>query len=103
MRLRVGLLCVALALGLVVLAPAQEKKAKDPLEGKTGTTVGKLVGKGKGTIEVKADGEEQPRKYVPEWVGGNPAQGGGLDKAVLKTFEALKIGSRVEVEWVFHE
>src|SRR2546421_3466257 len=82
---------------------AQDKKAKNPEEGKKGTTVGLLVGKGENFIEVKGDGEEKARKFVPEWKGGKPAEGGGLDKTILKTFRELKIGSRVEVNWVFHE
>src|SRR5262245_10010491 len=103
MRLAIGILCVAVALGLVVLASAPAQEKKDPLEGKRGVTVGKLTGKGKGYIEVLGDGEEKGRKFVPEWVGGNPDKGGGPDKAVLKVFDALTVGSRVEVDWVFHE
>lgn len=81
----------------------KEEKAKDPLEGKKGTTVGQLVAKGEAFIEVKADGEEKARKYFPEWKGGAPAQGGGFDKATLKSFRETTVGSRVEIEWVFHE
>ena len=84
------------------LRPGEEGQGSI-LEGKTGTTVGKLVDKGKGYIEVKADGEEKGEKYVPEWVGGNPDKGGGPDKAVLTVFDTLKVGSRIEVDWVFHE
>lgn len=80
-----------------------KKKAKNPEEGKKGTLVGLLVNKGENFIEVKGDGEEKARKFVPEWKGGAPAQGGGLDKATLKTFRALKVGSRVEVNWLFEE
>lgn len=78
-------------------------KPKDPLEGKKGIAVGKLVAKGDNFLEVLGDGEEKARKYVPEWRGGNPSAGGGLDKAILKKFADAKIGSRVEIEWVFHE
>src|SRR5262245_11833051 len=97
MRWIFSLLCVAIAVSLVTLSnlpeqvDAQEKKekkekekAKDPLEGKRGKTVGKLTDKGPNFIEVTADGEEKGRRYVPEWVGGNPDKGGGPDKAVLK-------------------
>ena len=84
-------------------SPAQDKKEKDPLEGKKGKTIGMLTEKGDTFIEVKADGEEKGRRYVPQWVGGDPKQGGGLDKKVLASFKELKIGSRIEVEWVFEE
>jgi hypothetical protein len=107
-RTFVSALLVGAALGLVLLSGegqvfGQDKKAKDPLEGKKGTTIGTLTEKGPNFIEVKADGEEKGRKYVPEWRGGAPAQGGGPDKEMLKTFTKLQVGSRVEVEWVFHE
>lgn len=109
-RFCVGLLLVSAALGLVALAqvgnPAlaqDKKKEKDPLEGKKGKVIGTLTDKGPNFIEVRADGEEKGRKYVPHWVGGAPAQGGGPDKKMLKVFSELKVGSRIEVEWVFEE
>jgi hypothetical protein len=40
---------------------------------------------------------------VPQWIGGNPDKGGGPDKKILKTISELKVGSRLEVEWVFEE
>jgi hypothetical protein len=81
-------------------AAADDKK--EP-ETKSGTVVGVLAAKTENTIEVKADGEEKPRRYVPQWVGGAPAQGGGFDKEMLKTIKELKVGSRVRIEWKFEE
>jgi len=52
---------------------------------------------------VKADGEEKARVYVPHWIGGAPAQGGGPDKKMVAAFGKLKVGSRVEVTWEFEE
>jgi hypothetical protein len=94
-----------LLLGIFVLgASAQEKKKEaDANEEKKGKTVGTLTERSDKFIEVKADGEEKARRYVPRWVGGDPAQGGGFDKAMVKAFNQLKIGSRVEVDWVFEE
>jgi len=104
------LLCLAFALlefasdGTNVYAQdKKDKKEKNPLEGKKGTAIGTLTEKGPNFIEVKADGEEKGRRYVPHWVGGNPDKGGGPDKAMLKIFSELKIGSRLEVEWEFEE
>jgi hypothetical protein len=54
-------------------------------------------------IEVKADGEEKARRYVPMWVKVEGKQFGGFDPATLKRFSELKVGSRIEVEWVFEE
>ncbi len=80
---------------------AQEKKDKS--EGKKGRTIGVLTAKSEKFIEVKADGEVKGRKYVPRWIGGLPADGGGPEKTMLKTFRTLKLGSRIQVEWIFEE
>jgi hypothetical protein len=101
--------CIILSFGLALTftgdgALAQDKKKeKDPQEGKKGKVIGTLTDKGANFIEVKANGEEKGRKYVPHWVGGAPADGGGPDKNVLKVISELKVGSRVEVEWEFEE
>src|SRR6266481_4671502 len=99
MRFAVGFLVLLLALGFVArTGGAQEKKKeKDPHEGKKGTVIGTLVAKEKNWIEVKADGEEKGRKYIPQWIGGAPANGGGPDKDMLKVIHDLKVGSRIEV------
>src|SRR5262245_14820984 len=106
-KLAVGLVLAGVALGTPRLgcheASAQEKKAKNPEEGKKGTTIGLLVKKTDKSIEVRADGEEKARVYVPQWKGGMPADGGGPDKEMLKIFRELKVGSRVEVKWLFEE
>ncbi len=102
-----AMLALAFTFSIVLLAgdsAAQEKKKeKDPQEGKKGKVIGLLTEKGPNFIEVKADGEEKGRRYVPHWVGGMPAQGGGPDKKVLKVISELKVGSRIEVEWEFEE
>ena len=106
-----ALLLLSLAWSLVVLADstsvqAQDKKTekeKNPFAGKKGTVVGTLTDKGKAFIEVKADGEEKGRKYIPHWRGGAPANGGGPDKEMVKVISTLKVGSRVEVEWEHEE
>src|SRR5205085_825248 len=92
-----------LALSRSDLSAQDKKKEKDPMEGKKGTAIGTLTAKGENFIELKADGEEKARKYVPQWVGGLPAKGGGPDKKILKIISELKVGSRIEVEWVFEE
>jgi hypothetical protein len=94
--------CLALS-GVVLAGEKDKEKDKKGEEGRKGTTIGVLVSKGENVIELKADGEEKGRKYVPQWVGGAPAQGGGFDKAMLKTFKELKVGSRIQVDWIFEE
>ena len=94
---------VAVALAVSAAGGGQEPKKKDADEGKKGTVTGVVTAKGENWIEVKADGEERPRRYVPPWKGGLPKDGGGPDKAVVKTISELKVGSRVRVEWEFEE
>lgn len=103
-------LLIASAVGMTMVTRAEpavfaqdKKKEKAPLEGKKGVALGTLVDKGPNFIELKADGEEKGRRYVPPWVGGAPAQGGGPDKKIVKLISELKVGSRLEVEWVFEE
>src|SRR5258707_5212967 len=97
-----ALVALAVVVAWVGVAPAEDKKADDP-EKKSGTVVGMLTAKDKNWIEVKADGEEKGRRYVPKWIGGAPVQGGGLEKKMLKTFADLKIGSRIRLECEFEE
>src|SRR5260221_7381586 len=79
---------------------ADDKKQPDK---KGGTVTGTVTAKEKNWIEVKADGEEKGRRYVPRWVGGTPDNGGGPDKTMLKAINEVKIGSRVKLEWEFEE
>jgi hypothetical protein len=72
-------------------------------EKKSGTVVGEVTEKGKDFVRVKADGEEEARRYVPRWVGGAPKDGGGFDKATLKLIDGLKVGDRVKLFWEFEE
>jgi hypothetical protein len=93
-------LCGFLAGGAI---SQESKRDADPNEGKKGKAVGTLTDKSDKFIEVKADGEEKARRYVPRWVGGAPADGGGPDKAMVKIFNGLKVGSRIEVDWEYEE
>ena len=84
---------------------AEEKKAdeKKSPDKKSGTVVGVVTAKEGNWVEVKADGEEKGRKYIPHWRGGAPSAGGGPDKDMVKIISSLKIGSRLEVEWEHEE
>jgi hypothetical protein len=84
-------------------AAADKKESDKKEEKKSGTVVGEITAKGDNYVEVKADGEEKARRYVPHWVGGAPKDGGGPDKEMLKTIKELKVGSRVKLEWEFEE
>lgn len=79
-----------------------DDKTDEP-EKKSGSVVGVLTAKGTAWIEVKADGEQKARRYVANWVGGAPQEGGGPDKKVVKLIEELTLGSRLRLEWKFDE
>jgi hypothetical protein len=99
------LLVLSLALGLVVGAGAQEKKEdkKKDEEVRKGTVTGIVTAKDTNWIEIKADGEDKARRYVPHWRGGMPAAGGGPDKEMLKQIKEVPVKSRVRIEWSFEE
>ncbi len=87
-----------------IATAAALQEPKEPKEGqRKGTVVGVVTAKGENWIEVKADGEEKARRYVPHWRGGAPAQGGGPDKAMVAQIRATPVGSRVRLEWEFEE
>ena len=91
---------LVLALFLVpAVLSADDKKP----EKRSGTIVGEVTAKAQNWIEVKADGEDKPRRYVPHWRGGLPKDGGGPDKEMLKAIAGVKVGSRVEIKWEFEE
>src|SRR5262245_8187759 len=93
-----------LALGLGALATAQEKKEeKKKDEPRKGTVTGVVSTKGDNWVEVKADGEEKARRYVPHWKGGLPKDGGGYDKEVVAKIKDVPLNSRVQLDWEFEE
>jgi hypothetical protein len=82
-------------------ASADDEKKKD--DRRKGTVTGVVTAKAESWIEVKADGEEKGRKYVPHWRGGAPKDGGGLDKKMVAEIKAVPVKSRVRIEWTFEE
>jgi hypothetical protein len=93
---------LALALTVTAGGRADEPK-KNPDEGKRGTVTGVVTAKADNWIEVKADGEEKPRKYVPHWKGGAPKDGGGPDKDMVARIKEVPVKARVRLEWSFQE
>lgn len=93
---------VVFLVGAMLVQSGQTREEKTAPK-KKGTVVGILSTKGENWIEVKADGEEKGRRYVPHWRGGLPKDGGGLDKQMLAEFRKIKVGSRVRIEWIFEE
>jgi hypothetical protein len=84
--------------GTTIQGDERKEEAK-----KSGAVVGVVAAKGVVWVEVKADAEQRARRYVANWVGGAPQQGGGPDKEMVKTIHGLQLGSRVRLEWKFDE
>ena len=68
----------------------------------SGTMAGTVVEKGDNWIRVKAPGGESER-FMPRWIGGMPADGGGLDKEMLAQLANIKVGDKVQLRWVMDE
>jgi hypothetical protein len=81
----------------------EKKDDKKSDEGRKGTVTGVVSAKGDNWIEVKADGEEKARRYVPHWKGGAPAAGGGPDKEMVAEIKKVAVNSRVKLDWEFEE
>jgi hypothetical protein len=94
----------AILVAVAGIAAAQDKKPDGKQdEPRKGTVTGLVTAKGENWIEVKADGEEKARRYVPHWKGGAPAAGGGPDKEMVAEIKKVPLNSRVELKWVFEE
>ncbi|HJZ57110.1 MAG TPA: hypothetical protein VKE74_19225 [Gemmataceae bacterium] len=76
-------------------ARGQEKKA-DPTRG---TVSGTVTAKGDRWIEVRADGEKHPRRYVAPWKGGLAADGGGPDATTIAMLKGVPANARVKLDW----
>ena len=99
-RLLPRLLVVALiGLGSAPAGWADDAKG----ETRKGTVTGVVTAKGDAWIEVKADGEEKARRYVPHWRGGAPKDGGGPDKGMVAEIKKVPLNGRVKLDWVFEE
>jgi hypothetical protein len=68
-----------------------------------GAVTGVVTAKGENWIDVRGDGEERARRYVPRWRGGAPAAGGGLDKEMVARIGEIPVHSRVKLDWAFDE
>src|SRR6516164_3877179 len=69
-RVPVWLLAGMVVCGWVAFAAATEDKkdAVKPPARRSGRVVGEVTAKTKNWVEVKADGEEKARRYMPRWV-----------------------------------
>lgn len=69
---------------------------------KTGRFTGTIQEKDEGWIRVKNE-EGRSEKFVPRWIGGMPAQGGGPDREMVNKLNHLKPGERVRIDYEINE
>lgn len=101
-KVMVGTVLVAGSWGTVELTGGQErlfaqekKEDEKPLAGKAGTTIGELTVRKGAQLQIKADGDEKARLYSVRWLKEKKQ----FDPEMIKTFQGIPIGSRIEVQW----
>jgi O-glycosyl hydrolase len=67
-----------------------------------GTVVGTVTAKGAAWIEVQSQTGKTAR-YIPQWVGGMPAAGGGPEAQIVQAIARLNVGDRVTVKWYVND
>ncbi len=67
-----------------------------------GTFAGEVAEKGDNWFRVAGEGGKSMR-FMPRWIGGMPADGGGLEKPVLEAIGRLRVGQKVRVQWEWEE
>lgn len=85
----------------ITWAPDGDNKLVRKVDGR-GTLIGTVSRLGENWIEVTpANGK--PQRFVPRWVGGNPADGGGFDKEMVRLIREQKVGAKVALTWEMPE
>lgn len=90
---------VTLVAGRTQVFGAETERAQP----KSGTVTGVVVAKGRTWINVRADGDEEAKRYIPRWIGGLPKDGGGFDKDMLRGIAEIKVGDRLTFKWLQEE
>jgi hypothetical protein len=68
----------------------------------TGQLQGKVTAKGDTWIEITSD-RGQVQRFIPDWLGRQPKDGGGLDKRVLRQIAETPLGKTVAILWTVTE
>lgn len=98
------LIAVLAMLATIAVYSNTQAEEKNPFAPKmSGEVEGVVKEKGKSFIRVAIEGREGTVRFTPEWSGGLPKDGGGLDKKVLKKIRAVKPGSTVKIKWKYSE
>lgn len=96
-KVLIGSVLVTGGWGTVELTAGQDLlfAQENPQAGKSGTTIGSLTLRKGAEVRIKADGEEAPRLYTVRWL----MESKQFDPDLIKQFQAIPIGSRIEVQW----
>ena len=68
----------------------------------SGAVAGLVTARGDAWIEVK-EGEKPAVRFRAPWRGGNPQDGGGPDRDIVRKIAAANVGSQVELTWAMPE
>jgi len=82
---------------VVAITPVYAQLGELPIKTQ-GKLDGILVAKGNVWIEVKDD-DGYLNRYLPNWIGGPPARGGGYDPQMLNQMADIPIGNRIQLSW----
>jgi hypothetical protein len=82
-------------------AGAKEEKHDAMPAGTKGVSEGEIVSKEKGKLVLKT--KDGNLLFMAHWRGGNPQDGGGLDKETLGKLEHFKAGDHVKIAWTWEE
>jgi hypothetical protein len=67
---------------------------------KDGVITGTVLDKGGEWFDLRPE-DGPTERYMPQWRGGMPADGGGLEKHILRAIGALAVGQKAKVGWLY--
>ena len=67
---------------------------------KEGAMDGILTSKGDAWVEVLND-RDQSFRFIPEWIGKGPANGGKFKSETLELIDKLIVGNRIQIDWMY--
>ena len=82
--------------------PPPDRSTDDRITIARGTLVGTVARKGRAWVEVRSETGKTER-YIPEWRGGMPRDGGGPDAGIVAKIGQLNVGDRVSVKWYVND
>lgn len=95
---------VLLVLSLVIMPLVAAERDVPPTGERSGVDVGVImeVMPMRGAFVLKSD-QGHIRTYTPQWRGGLPKEGGGLDPEIVQGVRQLKVDDRVALRWEWKE